>query len=186
MCRMIRKVHFAAMAGVLAELLMPCSSAAQTFELDSIKGLQPHEVTVDAVTYQGRKAVKVMPAVDADKELGAAKNGEGGGSAALPGTSFHNGTIEVDVAGKPRAGAASAARGFVGVAFPVAAEPSKFECVYIRPTNGRADDQLRRNHSTQYISMPEYNGRGCGGRHRDSTNRMWIWYRVSGRRSRLK
>jgi hypothetical protein len=28
--------------------------------------------------------------------------------------------------------------------------------VYIRPTNGRADDQVRRNHSTQYISMPEY------------------------------
>ena len=25
-----------------------------------------------------------------------------------------------------------------------------------RPTNGRADDQLRRNHSTQYISFPEY------------------------------
>jgi hypothetical protein len=49
----------------------------------------------------------------------------------------------------------SDARGFVGVAFRVA-EPSKYECVYIRPTNGRADDQLRRNHSTQYISMPEY------------------------------
>src|SRR5437016_2038273 len=46
--------------------------------------------------------------------------------------------------------------GFVGLAFRVAAEPSKYECVYIRPTNSRADDQVRRNHSTQYISMPEY------------------------------
>jgi hypothetical protein len=27
---------------------------------------------------------------------------------------------------------------------------------YLRPTNGRADDQLRRNHSAQYISMPDY------------------------------
>jgi hypothetical protein len=27
---------------------------------------------------------------------------------------------------------------------------------YLRPTNGRADDQLRRNHSTQYISYPDY------------------------------
>jgi hypothetical protein len=156
MCRMIRRVHFAAMAGVLAGLLMPCAAAAQTFELDSTKGLQPHDVTLDSVIYQGRKAVRVMPAVGADKELGAAKNGEGGGIAVLPGTSFHNGTIEVDVAGKPRAGSASDARGFVGVAFRVAADPSKYECVYIRPTNGRADDQLRRNHSTQYISMPEY------------------------------
>jgi hypothetical protein len=153
----IRKLHFAAMAGVLsASLLMPCTSAAQTFELDSTKGLQPYDVTVGAVTYHGRKAVRVIPAVDADAELVAPKNGEGGGIVVLPGTSFHNGTIEVDVAGKPRAGATSDARGFVGVAFRVAADPSKYECIYIRPTNGRADDQVRRNHSTQYISMPEY------------------------------
>jgi hypothetical protein len=144
------------MAGVLARLLMPCVSAAQTFELDSTKGLQPHDVTVEAVTYYGRKGVRVMPAAPADAELTAPKHGEGGGIVVLPGTSFHNGTIEVDLAGKPRAGAPSDARGFVGVAFRVAADPSKYECVYIRPTNGRADDQVRRNHSTQYISMPEY------------------------------
>jgi hypothetical protein len=62
----------------------------------------------------------------------------------------------VDLVGKPCAGAPSEARGFVGVAFWVAADPSKYECVYIRPTNARADDQLRRNHSTQYISFPDY------------------------------
>ena len=135
---------------------MPCVSPAQRFELDSTKGLQPHDVTVEAVTYYDRKGVRVMPAAPADAELTAPKNGEGGGIVVLPGTSFHNGTIEVDLAGKPRAGAPSDARGFVGVAFRVAADPSKYECVYIRPTNGRADDQVRRNHSTQYISMPEY------------------------------
>jgi hypothetical protein len=97
-----------------------------------------------------------MPAAAADAELVAPTNGEGGGIVVLQGTSFHNGSIEVDVAGQPRVGAPSDARGFVGVAFRVAAEPSKYECIYIRPTNGRADDQLRRNHSTQYISMPEY------------------------------
>jgi len=113
-------------------------------------------VTVEAVTYQGRKAVRVMPAAAAEAESVAPKNDEGGGMVVLPGTSFHNGTIEVDVAGRPRAGATSDARGFVGVAFRVAAEQSKYECVYIRPTNGRADEQMRRNHSTQYISMPEY------------------------------
>jgi hypothetical protein len=75
------------MAGVLsADLLMPCASAAQTFELDSTKGLQPHDVTVEAVTYHGRKAVRVMPAVDADAELVAPKNGEGRGIVVLPGT----------------------------------------------------------------------------------------------------
>ena len=155
MAYVIRKVHFVAMAA-LASLLMPCAWAAQTFELDSTTGLQPRDVTVEAVTYHGRKAVRMMPALAADAELVAAKNGEGGGIALLSGTSFHNGTIELEVAGKPRAGAASDARGFVGLAFRVAAEPSKYECVYLRPTNGRADDQLRRNHSTQYISMPDY------------------------------
>jgi len=154
---MIRKTRFAAMAAVLCGGLgIPSPSAAQTFELTSTKGLQPHDVTVEAVSYQGRKAVRVMPAPAADAELVAPKNGEGGGIVVLAGTSFHDGTIEVDIAGKPRAGAPSDARGFVGVAFRVGADPSKYECVYIRPTNGRADDQVRRNHSTQYISMPEY------------------------------
>lgn len=48
------------------------------------------------------------------------------------------------------------ARGFVGVAFRVSSDASKYECFYLRPTNGRADDQLRRNHSAQYISFPDY------------------------------
>jgi hypothetical protein len=131
-------------------------AAAQSFALDSVRGLQPHNVTVEAVTYQGRKAVRVMPAAAANAEMLAPKNGEGGGIVVLPATGFHDGTIYVEVAGKPRAGATPDARGFVGVAFRVAADPSKYECFYIRPTNGRADDQLRRNHSAQYISMPEY------------------------------
>jgi len=137
-------------------LLMPRASTAQVFELRSTKGLQPGDVTAEAVTYHGRKAVRVLPAAAADAELVAPKNGEGGGIVVFPGTLFHIGTIEVEVAGKPRAGAPSDARGFIGVAFRVTAEPSNYECVYIRPTNGRAADQVRRNHSTQYISMPEY------------------------------
>lgn len=144
-------------AAILAATMTPiCGWAGQTFALDSIKGLQPHDVTVKAVSYRGRKAVQVMPAALADAELVAPKNGEGGGVVVLPGTTFHNGTIEVEVAGKPRVGAPAGARGFVGLAFRVAADPSKYECFYIRPTNARADDQLRRNHSTQYISMPDY------------------------------
>ncbi|WP_131368630.1 hypothetical protein [Chryseobacterium luteum] len=30
------------------------------------------------------------------------------------------------------------------------------EVFYLRPTNGRANDQVRRNHSDQYISWPGY------------------------------
>lgn len=143
------------LAGLMVNLFGSCC-AAQSFPLDSTKGLQPHDVTVEAMTYQGRKAVRVLPALAADGELVAPKNGEGGGIVVLSNTAFHDGTITVEVAGKPRSGSIAEARGFVGVAFRVAADPSKYECFYIRPTNGRADDQLRRNHSAQYISMPEY------------------------------
>ena len=38
----------------------------------------------------------------------------------------------------------------------IQADPSRYEAFYIRPTNGRADDQLRRNHATQYIGMPDF------------------------------
>ena len=145
-------------ARLTAALLMSShATAGQSFALDSIHGLQAHDVSVEAVTYRGRKFVRVVPAVSANAELMAPKNGEGGGIVVLPATAFQDGTIELEVAGKPRAGATADARGFVGVAFRVAAaDPSRYECFYIRPTNGRADDQLRRNHSTQYISMPEY------------------------------
>jgi len=154
---MIHQVHIARIAGVLsAGVLMSGIAAAQGFPLDSTSGLQPHDVTVEAVNYQGRKSVRVMPAVPAASELATAKNGEGGGIVVVQGTSFRNGTIEVDLAGKPRTGAGADARGFVGLAFRVSADPSRFECFYVRPTNGRADDQQRRNHATQYISMPEY------------------------------
>jgi hypothetical protein len=44
----------------------------------------------------------------------------------------------------------------VGVAFRVQPDRQTYDCVYVRPTNGRADDQERRNHSVQYISHPVF------------------------------
>jgi hypothetical protein len=69
---------------------------------------------------------------------------------------FHDGTIEVEVAGAPSKTADATARGFIGVAFRMAADQSRYEMIYIRPSNGRADDQLMRNHSTQYVSAPDW------------------------------
>lgn len=74
----------------------------------------------------------------------------------LKGSDFKDGIIEVNVLSKLRANAPAHARGFIGVAFRINDTNSKFECIYIRPTNGRADDQVRRNHSIQYFSYPEY------------------------------
>ncbi len=69
---------------------------------------------------------------------------------------FSNGTIEVMLLSRLLPTADATARGFVGLAFRIDKDNSRFECIYIRPTNGRAEDQLRRNHSTQYFSYPDY------------------------------
>ena len=52
--------------------------------------------------------------------------------------------------------ASETARGFIGLAFRINDDNTKFENIYIRPTNGRANDQVRRNHSIQYFSYPEF------------------------------
>lgn len=69
---------------------------------------------------------------------------------------FKNGIIEIEVSGKPAESSSEQARGFVGIAFRIKEDNSKFECFYLRPTNGRALDQVRRNHSAQYISYPDF------------------------------
>jgi hypothetical protein len=107
--------------------------------------VKPHKVKVDA---KGGGEFHVTPAAEGEDEdrLGMIVGSE----------KFRNGTIEMEVSGRPGAGAGAGARGFVGVAFRVAGDGSRFECLYLRPTNGRADDQVRRNHSVQYISFPGF------------------------------
>ena len=74
----------------------------------------------------------------------------------INGTDLKNGTIEIMVLSRLLKNAPEFARGFIGIAFRINDSNSKFESIYIRPTNGRADDQIRRNHSIQYFSYPDY------------------------------
>ena len=116
--------------------------------LASTQGLKLVNTVAEVTNFKGRKALKVSepPANKADLEDKLV---------ILP-VDFHNGTIELELSGSIAAGALAGARGFVGVAFRVAADVKKFECIYLRPANGRADDQVRRNHSVQYISYPDF------------------------------
>ena len=98
----------------------------------------------EVTAYRGLEALKITEA------------GHGEALAVVKGVAFHDGSIDLDVSGAPSKTADSSARGFIGVAFRVAAGGARFEQFYIRPTNGRADDQLRRNHSVQYISFPDW------------------------------
>lgn len=76
--------------------------------------------------------------------------------AKIKGIEFRNGTIEVNVLSKLLPNAPDFSRGFIGVAFRIDDSNSKFECFYIRPANGRDSSQIRRNHTIQYISFPDY------------------------------
>jgi hypothetical protein len=97
---MVPKVRLA--AGLMAILLIaPRYSAGQRFALDFTRGLQPHRVTVEAVTYQGYKAVRMMLLPSEDGAGEANKTGSGGGIATVSDTTFHNGTNEMEIAGKP-------------------------------------------------------------------------------------
>jgi hypothetical protein len=74
----------------------------------------------------------------------------------IKGIDFKNGVIEVKVLSRLLKNAPDFARGFIGVAFRINDSSTKYESIYIRPVNARADDQVRRNHSIQYYSYPDY------------------------------
>jgi hypothetical protein len=103
----------------------------------------------EVVTYRGVRAVKLVPAPET---AGKDENM----MALLEGPEFKDGTIQLDVAGAPRPGMPPDSRGFIGISVRTGAHGAWSEVFYLRPTNGRADDQLRRNHAVQYASDPEF------------------------------
>jgi hypothetical protein len=114
-----------------------------------LEKLELHNVKAEPVTHLGRSAVRVTDA-------GAEGLDDAGRLAIVPGSSFQDGTIEVNLTGDTPPNAPETSRGFVGIAFRVTADRSHFECFYLRPKNGRSEDQLQRNHSAQYISIPGF------------------------------
>ena len=74
----------------------------------------------------------------------------------LKGVNLENGVVEVKMLSRLLPSAPPFARGFIGLAFRINEDNSAFESIYLRPTNGRADDQFRRNHTIQYFAYPDY------------------------------
>ncbi|HEV3039969.1 MAG TPA: hypothetical protein VHA33_19540 [Candidatus Angelobacter sp.] len=109
--------------------------------------LVARNVSIVETNYRGRSAIRV---------IANRKAPNGTSYALLKDVVFRDGVIEVDLAGQPVAEASATARGFIGIAFRVQ-DDGRYEYIYLRPTNGRADDQVRRNHSTQYSSYPDFN-----------------------------
>jgi len=131
------------MSAIYAVLLLLLAVPVAAQSTDRLEG---KNVSIAQTNYKGRGAVQVVAAPDAPNAASYA---------VVKGASFRDGTIEVDLAGQPAAGAGAGARGFIGIAFRLQGNGA-YEYIYLRPTNGRADDQVRRNHSTQYSSHPDF------------------------------
>jgi hypothetical protein len=133
-------------AGALAQI--PEKAEEIKLPLESAKGLKLINVNVVPVNHQGKKGIEVSAP---DVEL------RGETLVIIPDILFKDGSIELELTGEPAPGATPQMRGFVGVAFRVNPDNySSYECFYLRPTNARANNQLQRNHSTQYIAHPEF------------------------------
>ncbi|WP_295233858.1 family 16 glycoside hydrolase [Sediminibacterium sp.] len=111
--------------------------------------LVANKVYMSNVKFQGKSVVQVVK----DSTI---KEADEPTFVRVKNIDFKDGIIEVNVLSRLLPTAAPTDRGFIGLAFRINDNNSKFECIYIRPTNGRADNQLRRNHSIQYFSFPDY------------------------------
>lgn len=130
---------------VFLVLLPCCISYSQMIDLTE-KNIVPVDVNVAFKPFKGTNAIEVT------------KNQQFKGVdqptfAKVKDVSFKDGVIELKVLSSDEN---TDARGFIGVAFRINEDNSKYECFYLRPGNARSDDQLRRNHTLQYYSYPDY------------------------------
>ena len=130
--------------GIACSISVP----AQTIPLANDK-LEPVKVSMSVETWKGKRVVKVS-------KDSTVKTFDEPTFVKLKGVELKDGVIEVNVYSTLRKDAPEFARGFIGVAFRINDDNSMFECIYIRPANGRANDQVRRNHSIQYFAYPDY------------------------------
>ena len=164
-------MRFLTLACLSLSLVAVGPQAPKTVPLTGPDGLRLTNVTAEPATLDGKAGVRVTMSPDLRKRLLGQtedqRNAAGAvGStdeqfAVIDGLTFGDGTIEVELAGAPDTSVFKDARGFVGVAFRMQPDLRSYDAFYLRPTNGRADDQVRRNHSVQYISHPE-----------------WTWFRL--------
>lgn len=138
-----------ACAGTLAVFSSGCLFAQLTPVTPDVAQLKIRNVKAEAVTFLGKKAVRIT-------DIAPDSQPNGDRFAVLPGTDFENGVIEVDLAGETLPNADESARAFTGISFRMSSDGSKYEAFYVRPKNGRSEDQLQRNHSAQYVSEPEF------------------------------
>lgn len=145
-------------AATLSEAQRGPATQSRSWLLTSTNDLRPYNVTATVVTHAGKRGVRLVVSDSARRRVEGLPIDQQQLEtfAVIDGTDFIDGVIELEVAGEPAPGSSGGARGFVGIAFRLQQDFTTYDAFYLRPTNGRADDQLRRNHSVQYISHPQW------------------------------
>lgn len=147
---------------VLTALILPCGASSQqarTYPLEATADLRLQNVVAEPATLDGKKGVRVTMSPEIVRQFATMtpeQRNQVEPLAVIKGSEFSNGVIEAEIAGMPSSDAIEGARGFVGIAFRVQPDMRTYDALYLRPTNGRAEDQERRNHATQYISHPAW------------------------------
>jgi hypothetical protein len=129
-------------------LLLSITSFSQSIKLDS-NSLEAIQVFMSIEKMMGSKVVKAV-------KDSTVKEVDEPTFVKIKNIDFSNGTIEIKVLSRLLKNAPDFARGFIGIAFRINDSNTKYESIYLRPTNGQANDQVRRNHSIQYYSYPDY------------------------------
>ena len=135
-----------AIATLVATLPFVAGIHAAEFPVTDLSRLKVATGAAEKTVYKNKTALKLI-----DKN-----GGPNDAFATLKDLQFRNGTFDLEVSGAPAKNADPTARGFIGVAFRIQPDGSHAELIYLRPSNGRAGDQLQRNHSTQYVSPPDW------------------------------
>lgn len=146
---------------IVTAAFLPRIAAAQarSYPLESAGGLRLNNVVAEPATLAGKKGLRVTMSPDVRATLPTMtpeQRNQLEPIAVIEGTEFSSGVIEAEIAGEPSQDPIEGARGFVGIAFRLQPDMRTYDAFYIRPTNGRAEDQERRNHATQYISHPQW------------------------------
>lgn len=161
--RRIHQGHSALKSASLAfaitvPLLLPQTSGgrARHYPLESAEGLRLHNVAAEPAVLQGKKGVRLTLSEDTLRATPPQGLADIEQLAVIDGLDFASGVIEAEIAGALAPNAGEGARGFVGIAFRLRNDMKTYDAFYLRPTNGRAEDQERRNHAAQYISHPDW------------------------------
>jgi len=156
-CGKLRKKCFQATEIILALTLASAglhaqASPVQTFPLSGAQDLDARNVKVESTEYKGRKAICITLPVSPEPAPGPRFT-------FLRGVDFADGTIEADVAAKVTQitpVGLPPAPGFIGIAFRSRPDANHYELFYLRPGNSGSPDQAGRNHSVQYMSVPDF------------------------------